>query len=102
MNKTILNKIAKLKKKYEPRGFIVLGFFGSYARGEETPESDIDILYEMTDKFYQKHPGWNVFPVLDEIEKDFAKSLGRNVDMANKNALNEIGRKYILPEVKYV
>jgi len=102
MNKTILNKITKLKKKYEPAGFIVLGFFGSYARGEETPESDIDILYEMTDEFYLKYPGWNVFPVLEEIEKDFAKSLGKNVDMANKNALNEIGEKYILPEVKYV
>ena len=38
----------------------------------------------------------------EEIEKDFAKSLGKNVDMANKNALNEIGKKYILPEVKYV
>jgi len=102
MNKTILNKITKLKKKYEPAGFIVLGFFGSYARGEETPESDIDILYEMTDKFYQKYPGWDIVPVLEDIEKDFAKSLGRKVDMANKNALNEIGEKYILPEVKYV
>ena len=102
MNKTILNKITKLKKKYEPAGFIVLGFFGSYARGEETPESDIDILYEMTDEFYLKYPGWNAISVIEDINKDFEHALGKKIDLANKSALNEIGRKYILPEVKYV
>jgi len=102
MNKAILNKITKLKKKYEPSGFIILGFFGSYARGEETPESDIDILYEMTDKFYRKYPGWDAISAIEDINKDFEHALGKKIDLANKNALNEIGRKYILPEVKYV
>ena len=102
MNENIINKIKNLKRKYEPEGFIVLGIFGSYVRGEEKEESDIDILYEMTDTFYQKYPGWDVIPIIEQIEKDFKKELGKNIDLANKNALNEIGKKYILPEVVYV
>jgi hypothetical protein len=79
-----------------------LGVFGSYARGDENEKSDIDILFEMTDSFYRKYPGWDVFPVIDEIEKEFSRTLKREVDLANKNALNDIGKKYILPEVQYV
>ena len=57
MKKEVLDKIKILKNKYEPDGFIVLGVFGSYARGEENDKSDIDILYEMTGSFYRKYPG---------------------------------------------
>ena len=102
MNNEILNKIKSLKNDYEKEGFIILGVFGSYVRGEETQESDIDILYEMTNEFYQRYPGWDVIPVIESIEKKCAMELGKKVDLANKNALNEIGRKYILPEVLYV
>ncbi|MFH0975424.1 MAG: nucleotidyltransferase domain-containing protein [Spirochaetota bacterium] len=102
MNTTVINKIKNLKSKYEPEGFIILGVFGSYVRGEETENSDIDILYEMTDSFYKKYPGWDVIPVIEQIEKEFKKELGMEIDLANKNALNEIGKKYILPEVMYV
>jgi predicted nucleotidyltransferase len=102
MKKEVLDKIKILKNKYEPEGFIVLGVFGSYARGEENEKSDIDILYEMTGSFYRKYPGWDVFPIIDKIEKEFSEALDRDVDLANKNALNDIGKKYILPEVHYV
>ena len=74
MNSEIVSRIKKIKKKYSSRGFIILGIFGSYARNEETPESDIDILYEMTQKFYDKYPGWDVFPIIEEIEKYLKKS----------------------------
>lgn len=102
MNNNLLRKIKVMKRKYEPEGFIILGIFGSYARGDETGESDIDILFEMTDEFYSRHPGWDVFPVIDEIERDFEEKLGKHINLANKNALNEVGEKYILPEVLYV
>jgi len=102
MDQNIIKKIKILKSKYEPEGFIVLGIFGSYVRGEENEGSDIDILFEMTDSFYKKYPGWDVIPVIDQIKEDFKNELGSNIDLANKNALNEIGKKYILPEVVYV
>jgi len=102
MNQEIISKIKKIKIKYETEGFIILGVFGSFARGEETKESDIDILYEMNNDFYNKYPGWEVYPIIEEIEKYIEKELKFKVDLANKNALNEIGKKYILPELIYV
>lgn len=102
MKQELIKKIKDIKRKYEPEGFIILGVFGSYARGEETTQSDIDILYEMKDNFYNRFPGWNVYPVIEEIEKDIKNKLHCNIEIVNKNALNEIGKKYILPEVIYV
>jgi len=99
MEKEILHKIKKLKQKYEKDGFIIIGVFGSYARGEFTGESDIDILYELKDEFYKRYPGFKIYPVLDQIEEEMQKELRHRVDLANMNALNEIGNKYILPEV---
>jgi hypothetical protein len=102
MNKQILNKIEQLKQKYEPEGFIILGVFGSYARGEQTPESDIDILYKLDEKFYAKYPGWEAVSVIENIRKDFEIVLGKKIDFADKNALKDVGKKYILPEVQHV
>lgn len=99
MGKDILNKIQYLKQKYEKEGFIIVGVFGSYARGDYTADSDIDILYELKDEFYKRYPGFKVFPVLDKIEEEMQKELMYNIDLTNIKALNEIGNKYILPEV---
>jgi predicted nucleotidyltransferase len=43
-----------------------LGVFGSYARGEATPESDIDIAVEISDPM-----GLNFVAMADEIEELF-------------------------------
>jgi uncharacterized protein len=102
MNETLINKIKTLKEKYEKEGFVILGVFGSYARGEEVEHSDIDMLFEIKDSFYNKFKGWDIYPVIEKIEKNIEQELNHKIDMTNKNALNEIGKKYILPEVVYV
>lgn len=40
--------------------------------------------------------------IFDKIENDIRQELKHKVDPANRNALTEIGHKYILPEVIYV
>lgn len=102
MEKEIFDKIRHLKEKYETDGFIILGVFGSYARGDYRNDSDIDILYELKTEFYNRYPGFEVYTAIDEIENDIRKELKHKVDLANRNALTEIGHKYILPEVIYV
>ncbi len=102
MDKEIIKKIKLLKQKYYHDGFIILGIFGSFARGDFSDDSDIDILYELKSEFYDRYPGFEIYTIIDEIEKDIRMELNRDVDLANKNALNEIGNKYILPEVVYV
>lgn len=102
MNEILLNKIRNIKKELEQEGFIILGIFGSYARGEETIGSDIDILYDLEKKFKEKYKGLAHFGKIFDIKKYIEETLGLEVDIANKNALKDSGKKYILPEVIYV
>lgn len=64
---TILEKLRRhqpeLRRKYP---IARLGVFGSYARGEATPNSDIDIAVEITGPM-----GLNFIAMADEIEDLF-------------------------------
>lgn len=55
--------------------------FGSYARGEETPESDIDILVR-----YTKNTCLGLFGIAALIEK-LEKLLGKKVDLVDEESL---------------
>ncbi|MEI6704129.1 MAG: nucleotidyltransferase domain-containing protein [Deltaproteobacteria bacterium] len=102
MDKNIQNTISTLKSKYEPEGFIILGVFGSVARGDDHKDSDIDILYRCDSGSSKKHSGLRFFALYEQVKTDLENLLGRRVDLADINGLNEIGKKYILPEVRYV
>ena len=51
----------KIEKEY---GVIIVGIFGSYARGEQTFISDLDILIEL-----KKPIGFKFFELWDELEE---------------------------------
>jgi predicted nucleotidyltransferase len=102
MKQELFFQIEQEKSIYESEGFIILGIFGSYSRSEENLNSDIDILYELSDKFQSNHTGWDLYARIEEIRQEMEKRLGLHVDLANKNALDKIGQYFILPEVVYV
>jgi uncharacterized protein len=102
MNESIRKKVIILKKRYEKEGFILLGIFGSYARDEEKSRSDLDLLYELDDKFYSKYIGWESCYRLQMIKSEIESEFQMNVDLANRNALNKTGIKNILTGVLYV
>ena len=102
MNKTISERLKSLKFSYKREGFLILGVFGFFARGEETPDSDIDILYETTDEFKKEYNGLRYFGRIQDIKEELKKDLNREIDIADKSCLNKIGKKYILPGVIYV
>lgn len=68
-----------------------LGIFGSYARGEETPESDLDILidYEQAPTLFQ----------LVELRDYLSKQVGLKVDLVTKNGLKPRMQARVLSEV---
>jgi len=71
-----------------------IGLFGSYVRGENTPESDLDVLVE-----FSRTPTICRFVHLEDHLSD---SLGVKVDLVMKSALKTNIGKQILNEVEAV
>lgn len=80
--------LAELTRKYRVS---YLGIFGSYVRGEQGPESDLDILVE-----FEEAPGFFEFVRLEDY---LSEVLGVKVDLVMKSALKSAIGKHILEEV---
>jgi len=93
--KEIEEIISKHKKElYEKYKIKEIGIFGSFVRGENKKESDVDIVVE-----FEEVPGLIKFI---EIEEYLSKLLGRKVDLVRKPAIREELKDKILEEVVYV
>ncbi len=70
-----------------------IGYFGSFARNEQTEDSDIDIIVSLN-----KPLGWAFFDLQYLLEKE----LNRKVDLVSIKALKEQLKDSILKETKFV
>jgi predicted nucleotidyltransferase len=95
---TMIGRLRKIKKSLRREGFIIDGLFGSFARGDEGPESDIDLLYHVEPPFLRRYRGFAALARLEAIKTQLAKELGRPVDLAPSNNLSETGKRFILEE----
>jgi len=103
MNNNILNTLKTLKEKYKESGFFIVGVFGSYARGEETKNSDIDILYNLDKKFVTTYGGWGSISKLDAIKNEIKQLLNiQNVDLASGDNNSKTFQRTIKEELIYV
>ena len=82
-NKPVLEKVYKVRE---------IGIFGSFARGEEHDDSDLDLLVEFSEPV-----GWEFIDLKEYLEEIF----DREVDLVTKNALKPQMRNRILREVVY-
>jgi hypothetical protein len=71
-----------------------IGIFGSFARGEERPDSDVDVLV-----VYRK--GQKTFDNYMDTKLYLEDLFGRKVDLVMKEALKERLKEPILHEVVY-
>ncbi len=86
--------LLKLKPELTKKFFVgKIGYFGSFARNEQTEGSDVDILVELTGPL-----GWEFFDLQDTLEY----ALKMKVDLVTVNAIKEQLKDAILQEVKYV
>jgi len=69
-----------------------IGVFGSYAKGEESQASDVDILVELNQPI-----GWEFVDLKEFLEE----ILGQGVDLVTVKALRASLRGNILKEVSY-
>lgn len=90
----IKNSLSSLKPKLAT-DFAVerIGIFGSYARNEQTDESDIDILVE-----FNRPVGYEFF----KLQRFLEKYLGKKIDLTTKAMLKARIREEILSETNFV
>ena len=80
-----------LQQRYRLRSISV---FGSYARGEQTEDSDLDLLVELGD-------GLTLIDFV-RLQQEIGDALGVHVDLAEKEALKPRIAPYILKEALMV
>ena len=98
----MIEKVKVLKEILRRDGFVIDGIFGSYARGDYTDKSDVDILYHLDKTFLDKYSGFIGFKRLDEIKSIISKAINKEIDLAPQNNLSSTAKKYILKDVLYV
>jgi uncharacterized protein len=83
-------------KHLEPLKPLKVGIFGSYARGHNTPQSDLDILVSLD---YA-----NKISLLDLIgaEQDISDELGIQVDLVTEKSLNPLIRPYVEKDIHFI
>ncbi|MCK4910714.1 MAG: nucleotidyltransferase family protein [Thermodesulfovibrionales bacterium] len=94
-----LNEIREILKGNKPAlkeqfGVSQLGLFGSYARGEQDPKSDLDVLVDFDEPV-------DLFQFMD-LNDQLEKLTGMKVDLVTRGALKPHIGKRILSEVSYL
>lgn len=95
----ILQKLREKENMFHQKGVTVVGIFGSYARNEARADSDIDILIRFRPDVLQKSDPLRLFSELRGLKERLSDEFGKAVDLADMDALDEIGKKYILSEL---
>ena len=92
----VLVELAALEKPLRQRGLTSLALFGSVVRGAARPDSDIDLLVDVTPDAQ--------FSLIDLVAvKDFLEDqLGRRVDVVTRGGLEPAIRDRVLREAETV
>ena len=89
----ILNRLQQYKKTAGKYPIAGLGLFGSFARGEDNKNSDIDILIDFNNDI-----GWEYFDLANEIKQLFT---GYKVDIVSRRAIPDLYWNEIKKDVVY-
>lgn len=81
----IENKVISILDKY---GAQTIGIFGSYARGVQRPDSDLDLLVNFKER--------KSLLTLVRIERELSESIGVKVDLLTEGAVSP----YLIDRIK--
>jgi uncharacterized protein len=85
-------KMERLHEICRKNNVAMLGVFGSVSRGEDTAESDIDLLVKFTET-----PS---FIELIQVEDKFAELLEKKVDLVTEGCLHPVIKDNALKDLK--
>ena len=90
LKEIIAQNQATLEQKYKVKS---LAFFGSFVRGDQTEDSDIDVMVE-----FREPVGLLFIHLADYLEE----ILDMKVDLVTPEAIKPNRMKYIMDELEYV
>lgn len=85
-----LDELAAICQRY---GVVRLDVFGSVARGEDQPDGDLDLLYELG-------PGVRLGWEIEDLSDELSVAVGRPVDLVSRRALHARLREAVLDEAQ--
>jgi hypothetical protein len=92
----IIKTLQDLKPQYQKDGLILVGLFGSFSRGDERVDSDIDIVYEI-----EKDKKFSMFKYLKYLS-NLEHSLQHKVDLVRAQTIKADLKPYIYKDMIYV
>lgn len=90
---SILDFLRTHRDELRAMGVVKIGLFGSYARGAQRPDSDIDILVKM------RTPSYRDYMAVRHFLEDH---LGGDIDLGEEDYLREEIRPTVMREVRYI
>lgn len=90
----ILTALDKNQSRLKALGVRRIGVFGSFVRGEQHPDSDIDLLVEFDS-------GKKTFDTFMELSFFLEEVLQRRIELVTIESLSPYLGPYILKEVEY-
>ncbi len=91
MSQDINDKIVNYLKRFNPRR---IGIFGSYARNEDTPQSDIDLLVDFSEQV-------TLFD-LGGMKVELSEMLKRPIDIVTERGINTRIKEHIYRDLKII
>ena len=89
----ILRLLEENRERIKTFGVMEIGVFGSVARGEQTENSDVDVVVELENKTFDAYMSLLFF--LEEL-------FGCKVDLVMKGSIKPVIKEEILSEAIYV
>ena len=84
----------EIKDLLKRNNVTMLGLFGSYARGEESEESDVDFIIE-----FSKNNG---LLSLIKLKRELSEILGKKVDLLTERSISPYIRQNIMNDLKVI
>lgn len=97
----IIQFLYDIKSNNGNHGIIPIGLFGSFARGDESIYSDIDIAIQKTDYFFRSSSPYEYFNEVNHLKELVFKTFHRNSDVFDIDSTSSI-KETILKELVHV
>jgi len=97
----VLSYLGELKEELHKEGIVELGLFGSFARGEASVYSDIDIAIRRDETYLKDHSAYEYFDLINSIKAKISARFYRQSDLFDLGSDSSM-KENVLKDLIYV